>query len=108
VVLDAAFHTKLAKVVSFRQENVLSPKNSECYIDQMKLLIDLPETENSEFRAMNVVEKIRMEKAASLLRYSSMKVSTVSNRVGFSHPFYFSLRFKKEFGVSPSEYREKV
>lgn len=177
-VLEAAFHSKMSRVVSLREPTVLIPQISQSYLSQMRTLIDLPETENDELRGMNIVEnlvldlseeyapstqnsnqqiisqvqsfiqsnlseplsvddlalsvnrspsrlraifeqegfpspremveQIKMQKAASFLKFSSMKISTISSRLGFSSPFYFSLRFKKEFGVSPSEYREKV
>jgi AraC-like DNA-binding protein len=36
-----------------------------------------------------------------------MPINEVADAVGFSSLYYFSRAFKKEIGVSPSEYREK-
>lgn len=178
VVLDAPFQLRLSRLVPAKSAKVLPIQHPESIQQEFRRLVDLPESENSELRAMNIienlvldlsesvdsseqtsnqkiisrvqehihlnlgealtiedlgrvvnrspsrlrtifseegfaspretVEKIRMEKAATFLRFTSMKVSTISHRLGFSSPFYFSLRFKKEFGISPSEYREKA
>lgn len=47
----------------------------------------------------------RLNTAKSLLLNTSAKISEVSERTGFSNPYYFSAIFKKKFGVSPSNYR---
>jgi YesN/AraC family two-component response regulator len=51
--------------------------------------------------------ELRMEKAASLLRETALPANKVSERVGIANVTYFSTLFKKNFGVSPSQYREK-
>lgn len=49
---------------------------------------------------------IRMKKAAELLLSGeNLTVAEVSYRVGIDDPFYFSRRFKMQFGVSPSIYQ---
>ncbi len=49
---------------------------------------------------------IRMKKAAELLLSDeNLTVAEVSYRVGIDDPFYFSRRFKMQFGVSPSIYQ---
>lgn len=50
---------------------------------------------------------LRMEKARELLLTEpQMKTKDVAKIVGYSDALYFSRLFKKETGVSPSEYRE--
>lgn len=51
------------------------------------------------------LERTRMERAASLLRTSDEPIQTVAGLVGYESPFYFTLRFKKRTGMSPTEYR---
>ena len=51
--------------------------------------------------------KVRIEKAKKLLRESQMTMKEISNAVGYSNPNYFSHTFKKNVGVSPSEYKER-
>jgi|AntRauTorcE11897_2_1112592.scaffolds.fasta_scaffold02987_3 two-component system response regulator YesN len=48
---------------------------------------------------------LRMNKAKELIKYSSLKVTEVANRVGYSDVYHFSHSFKKQTGVSPKEYR---
>ena len=52
--------------------------------------------------------KIRMDKALSMLSTGEESVSLVAGACGFSDAKYFARVFKKSFGVSPSETREKL
>ncbi|MEL6141994.1 MAG: ATP-binding protein, partial [Bacteroidota bacterium] len=51
---------------------------------------------------------IRLRKSKELLADASLNISEVAYDVGFADPNYFSRTFSNEFGVSPSEYREKI
>ena len=53
------------------------------------------------------IRKIRLDKAAKLLRTTDMRISEVCYKVGIDSPAYFTRAFKEEFGVSPSEYIHK-
>jgi AraC family transcriptional regulator of arabinose operon len=55
---------------------------------------------------MHYVEARRIERATQLLRVTSLSVKQIAEQVGFESPFYFSLRFKKATGISPSAYRD--
>lgn len=50
--------------------------------------------------------RIRMEEAETLLSRTDLKVYEIAERVGFRDSHYFSLTFRKQTGLSPSEYRE--
>ena len=52
------------------------------------------------------VNRIRLEKAAELLRETRMPVSKVSESVGVLNTNYFYALFKKRYGVTPSAYRK--
>lgn len=56
------------------------------------------ETPGSLFR------KYKLDKAARLLQDGKYNVSEVAVMTGFSTAAHFSVAFKKQFGVSPSEY----
>lgn len=56
----------------------------------------------------SLIKKIRIQKAVELLSQGSFNISEVSYRVGFSDPLYFSKVFRKEKGVSPSEYVKQL
>ncbi|MGZ0039226.1 response regulator transcription factor [Paenibacillus ottowii] len=53
------------------------------------------------------LNKIRVEKAAELLRSGTMPISDISSTVGYSDPSYFTKVFKKLKGDSPSQYRRE-
>jgi len=52
----------------------------------------------------NFIRKIRLDKAAELLRTTDMTISEVGFIVGLESPSYFTRAFKEQFGMSPSEY----
>ena len=54
------------------------------------------------------VRNIRLEQAVRLLKEQKINVTQVAYTVGFSNLAHFSTVFRKQFGVSPSEYVEKV
>lgn len=49
----------------------------------------------------------RMSLAADLLRQPEMTVKAVASSVGYGSPYAFSNAFKREYGVSPTRYREQ-
>lgn len=53
----------------------------------------------------NLFRKFKLNKAARMLREGQCNVSEVAYATGFGTVSYFSVAFKKQFGVSPSEYR---
>lgn len=54
------------------------------------------------------IMQIRMNEAKDLLSYSSLNISEVSSIIGYENPLYFSRIFKRETGMSPSEYKSAV
>lgn len=57
---------------------------------------------------MALVTKLRMEKAAALLRGGKFKIAEVSEIVGYSSEAAFSRRFSRHFGISPKQIDERV
>ena len=51
---------------------------------------------------------LRMRKARELLYNTSMRSSEIAYAVGYNDPHYFSYLFKKNTGVTPSEFRSGV
>lgn len=51
---------------------------------------------------------VRIEKAKELLRNSSKSMKEICMEVGYSDANYFSRTFKKNVGLSPTEYKEQV
>lgn len=51
---------------------------------------------------------LRLSNAESMLRCTDMKISEISQTVGFVDPFYFCRAFSQKFGASPKEYRKSI
>ena len=56
---------------------------------------------------VDFVRHIRMQRAEELISKSNYPFSQIAYMVGFSDPKYFSKCFKRETGLTPSEYRDK-
>lgn len=52
------------------------------------------------------VTHVRMEKSKELLEQSTLSMKEICAQVGYSDPNYFSRTFKKNVGVTPTEYKE--
>jgi len=53
------------------------------------------------------IRSFRLKRARQLLEKDAGSVSQICYRVGYDKPQYFSALFRKEFGMSPSEYAAK-
>lgn len=67
---------------------------------KLKALIDQPPGQ--------LIRSFRLQRAADLLEKNAGTISEICFKVGFSDNAYFSRAFKKQFGVSPSEYPDQV
>ena len=52
------------------------------------------------------INYLRLEKAKNMLINSNYSVNEIAFSVGFEDAYYFSRLFKKEIGISPSEYKK--
>lgn len=62
-----------------------------------------------QFRGISVhkyITDLRLSYAKELLKTSSSSITSIAQKSGFSDYNYFSIRFKKEFGMAPSLYRK--
>ncbi|UJF34060.1 helix-turn-helix domain-containing protein [Paenibacillus hexagrammi] len=55
---------------------------------------------------LNVLHKIRAEKAAELLACTTRQISEIANDVGFEGTDHFTRVFQKAYGQTPSQYRK--
>jgi len=63
-----------------------------------------------ERTGMTLVERmnqLRLEKAASLLAQPELMIAEVAERSGYPDIYYFSKAFKRAYGCTPSQYRNK-
>jgi two-component system response regulator YesN len=57
---------------------------------------------------LEILTRIRLQKACEMLSDPDMKAYEVAEMVGIRDAGYFSQVFRKYFGMTPSEYREKL
>ena len=53
------------------------------------------------------LREVRMQRAAQLLAKSRLNISEVAYAIGFTDPKYFAKCFKKQTGLTPTEYRNQ-
>ena len=52
--------------------------------------------------------RMKMDAARRLIREGQLNITEISSRLGFSSVHYFSRRFKKLTGMTPTEYARSV
>ena len=53
------------------------------------------------------ITEVRMEKANELLVDTSWSIQEIGERVGYRNSNYFSRKYKKRFGITPTEYAQE-
>ena len=56
---------------------------------------------------VELLKEMRLQRAYTLLMQTDKTVAEVSAEVGFALPGYFSSCFRKQFGVLPTDFRNK-
>ena len=51
------------------------------------------------------ITRLRLEATARLLRYTALTIEEIAFNIGYETPASFSKAFKKQYGISPTEYR---
>jgi signal transduction histidine kinase/ligand-binding sensor domain-containing protein/DNA-binding response OmpR family regulator len=54
------------------------------------------------------IRTIRLKRGRQLLEKSQLQISEIAYAVGFNSPKRFSINFKNEFGISPSDYLRRL
>ncbi|WP_236639431.1 AraC family transcriptional regulator [Pelosinus sp. UFO1] len=54
-----------------------------------------------------IVRNVRMKKACTLLNNGSMTVEKIADSVGYQNVEHFNRLFKKKYGMTPVQFRNK-
>lgn len=99
------------KVISYIESNYdSSTLSSEYLADYVKISPNYLRTIFKEVRNQslsNYINQYRFEKAKHLLENTDFAVNDIATKIGFSNTNYFYTSFKKYYGVSPTEWRNK-
>ena len=98
------------KLMAFIEKHL---SNEELKIEEMADAVGLGRTvfygkikELVGLSPSDFLRQVRMQRAEQLVSKSKMTFSEIAYSVGFTDPKYFTKCFKKQTGMTPSEYRE--
>ena len=101
----------LKKAIGFVEKNIDNPEyNVEAFVSDMGGSRTLLYRKINEITGMSIKEFIldmRLKRSAQLLEDTQMTIAEVAYQTGFSDAGYFSVCFKKHYGISPTEFKKK-
>jgi AraC-like DNA-binding protein len=101
----------LEKIIQSIERNLLDENINDYILKEVKL------SRASLYRKIKVltgktlnefITSVRIKNAATLLQTEKYNITEVSYKVGFSSPSYFSVKFKEELSISPSDFIEQL
>jgi signal transduction histidine kinase/DNA-binding response OmpR family regulator len=105
--IDEKFLHKAISVVEMNLQNVQFDVN--VFVEQLGTSRTLAYKKIKTISGKSIndfILSVRLQKAANMLKQGDKTISVIAMEIGFSDHSYFSAVFKKNFGVSPSEYRQ--
>jgi signal transduction histidine kinase/DNA-binding response OmpR family regulator len=112
VSVDSIDQIFLQKVIDKIEANIENEKyNVEKLSDEVNMSISQL---NRKLNALvdqpagQLIRSLRLQRAADLLTQNTGNVAEICYKVGFNDPGYFTKTFKKQFGVSPREYKKDI
>lgn len=85
---------------NFENKVAVTPKDESLNNEQTYY-----KTSNKSTKKLNL--GLKLSKAIQLLSDNLLYISEIAYMIGFNDPKYFSKCFKKEFGITPKEFRQK-
>lgn len=55
---------------------------------------------------LKIIKSIKLNQACRALKETNLSISAICEVVGYENPEHFMRTFKKEYGITPSEYRK--
>ena len=93
-------HENFNKAITLKEisENVYVSRAHLCHIFR----------EKTNMRIFEYLTLQRLEKAKELMKNPALNITQISEMVGYENARYFSTIFKREEGITPNEYRNKL
>lgn len=106
--MDKDFVTRFKSLVEEKMQNAelnVEDLGREMGMSRVQLYRKLKSLTN--YSPNELLRRMRLKKAASLLASAEMTVAEVAYEVGFSSPSYFTKCYKEEFGESPTDFLKR-
>lgn len=99
----------LANAISYMEDHYLEPLTLEAIAGKSNISVrHLNRIFRSHYQMTPITYMLtlRLERACSLLKHSSLTITQISYECGFNDSNYFTRQFRKAYGVSPKVYRQ--
>lgn len=99
----------LANAISYMEDHYLEPLTLEEIAGKSNISVrHLNRIFRSYYQMTPIAYMLtlRLERACSLLKHSSLPITQISYECGFNDSNYFTRQFRKAYGVSPKVYRQ--
>jgi YesN/AraC family two-component response regulator len=111
VTISSADEELLGKALKYIEQNISNiDYNVESFVSDMGIGRTLLYQKINDILGMSIKEfiiDIRLKRGAQLLQESELTIAEISDQIGFNNPKYFSICFKKQYNVTPTEFRKK-
>ena len=101
----------LKKAITHIESNIDNPEyDVDAFVSDMAISRTLLYRKINDITGMSIKEFIldmRLKRSAQLLEDSQLTISEIAVRTGFNDSKYFSVCFKRHYGVSPSQFKKK-
>jgi signal transduction histidine kinase/DNA-binding response OmpR family regulator/ligand-binding sensor domain-containing protein len=110
VTISSMDEELLTKAMKFIEGNIDNPDYSvERFVSDMNVGRTILYQKINDIVGMSIKEfimNIRLKRSAYLLQHADATIAEIAYQTGFNNAKYFSICFKKQFEMSPSEFRK--
>ena len=111
VTISSTDEDLLKKAMEHIEKNISNiDYNVEAFVSDMGIGRTLLYQKINDILGMSIKEfimDIRLKRGAQLLDESDLTIAEISYSIGFNNPKHFSICFKKQFDLTPTEFRKK-
>ena len=104
---SAPLYKRVSLYIQYSYKTQITPKNlaERFFVNQSYLSRHF--RMNMGVTLTDYINKTRLENSKMLIKSSDLPISVVALNVGYIDPNYFVKLFKKQFGMTPTEYRKR-